>query len=60
MARGGQGPWGPGLGPLSPPMSPGTGDPERGPGLGELEAIDEPLAEEKEEEEDGALDTDER
>lgn len=40
-------------------MSPGTGDPDRGPSLGELEAIDEPLAEEKEDE-DGALDTDER
>uniref|UniRef100_A0A8C3NZ44 Synaptotagmin-like protein 1 n=1 Tax=Cyanoderma ruficeps TaxID=181631 RepID=A0A8C3NZ44_9PASS len=35
----------------------GTGDPERGPSRGELEAIDEPLAEEKEEE-DGALETD--
>ncbi|KAM4885004.1 synaptotagmin-like protein 1 isoform 1-T2 [Sylvia borin] len=36
----------------------GTGDLERGPSLGELEAIDEPLAEEKEDE-DGALETDE-
>ncbi|XP_058712670.1 synaptotagmin-like protein 1 isoform X1 [Poecile atricapillus] len=36
----------------------GTGGLERGPSLGELEAIDEPLAEEKEDE-DGALETDE-
>ncbi|XP_039942162.1 synaptotagmin-like protein 1 isoform X2 [Hirundo rustica] len=36
----------------------GTGDLERGPSLGELEAIDEPSAEEKEDE-DGALETDE-
>lgn len=50
---------GPGLGPLSSPVSPGTGELERDPGLGELEAIDEPLAEEREDE-DGALETDER
>ncbi|XP_068850471.1 synaptotagmin-like protein 1 isoform X1 [Aphelocoma coerulescens] len=36
----------------------GTGNLERGPSLGELEAIDEPLAEEKEDE-DGVLDTEE-
>lgn len=59
MGCGGTGKWGLGLGPLSSPMSPGMGDLERGPSLGELEAIDEPLAEEKEDE-DGALDTEER
>lgn len=40
-------------------MSPGVGDPECGPSLGELEAISEPLAEEKEDE-DGVAEPEER
>lgn len=50
---------GPGLSPLRSPMSPGAGDLERGPSLGELEAISEPLAEEKEDE-DGVAEPEER
>ena len=50
---------GPGLSPLRSPMSPGVGDPERGPSLGELEVIGEPLVEEKEDE-DGVAEPEER
>lgn len=48
-----------GLSPLRSPMSPGAEDSECGPSLGELEAIREPLVEEKEDE-DGAAEPEER
>lgn len=48
-----------GLSPLRSLMSPGVGDLERGPGLGELETIGEPLVEEKEDE-DGVVEPEER
>lgn len=57
--RGGGGCWGPGLSLLRSPMSPGAGDLECGPSLGELEAIGEPLVEEKEDE-DGVEELEER
>ncbi|NXO05088.1 SYTL1 protein, partial [Rhinopomastus cyanomelas] len=47
-----------GLSPLRTPMSPGAGDLEDGSSLGELEAIGEPLVEEKEDE-DGATEPEE-
>lgn len=48
-----------GLSLLSSPMSPGAEDLECGSSLGELEAIREPLVEEKEDE-DGAAEPEER